>query len=168
MSLKSVALHAQQDGYSLQRLYLQHTRQQALLYHKIMFRISRAVIVVGFGKVPCISSMKKIMCCGGWNSWDSKRTVLWYIITLTPFNFCLDIASAFVAPVDLQAYPMYCTVVAYPTDLSTIKQRLESRFYRLDSSLRYCCEILPTVVLVAVRLVIPDLEMGTGVLFLFV
>ncbi|KAK2113966.1 hypothetical protein P7K49_008232 [Saguinus oedipus] len=41
----------------------------------------------------------------------------------------LDIASAFVAPVDLQAYPMYCTVVAYPTDLSTIKQRLENRFY---------------------------------------
>ncbi|EHH53197.1 hypothetical protein EGM_13785 [Macaca fascicularis] len=44
----------------------------------------------------------------------------------------LDIASAFVAPVDLQAYPMYCTVVAYPTDLSTIKQRLENRFYRLE------------------------------------
>lgn len=36
------------------------------------------------------------------------------------------------APVDLQAYPMYCTVVAYPTDLSTIKQRLENRFYRLE------------------------------------
>lgn len=46
--------------------------------------------------------------------------------------FILDIASAFVAPVDLQAYPMYCTVVAYPTDLSTIKQRLENRFYRLE------------------------------------
>ncbi|PIO39702.1 hypothetical protein AB205_0093950, partial [Aquarana catesbeiana] len=41
----------------------------------------------------------------------------------------LDIASAFVAPVDLQAYPMYSMVVAYPTDLSTIKQRLENRFY---------------------------------------
>ncbi|XP_014118970.1 PREDICTED: PH-interacting protein isoform X2 [Pseudopodoces humilis] len=49
----------------------------------------------------------------------------------------LDIASAFVAPVDLQAYPMYCTVVAYPTDLSTIKQRLESRFYRRLSSLMW-------------------------------
>ncbi|XP_028902752.1 PH-interacting protein isoform X1 [Ornithorhynchus anatinus] len=49
----------------------------------------------------------------------------------------LDIASAFVAPVDLQAYPMYCTVVAYPTDLSTIKQRLESRFYRRVSSLMW-------------------------------
>uniref|UniRef100_A0A8C5JPX0 Pleckstrin homology domain interacting protein n=1 Tax=Junco hyemalis TaxID=40217 RepID=A0A8C5JPX0_JUNHY len=49
----------------------------------------------------------------------------------------LDIASPFVAPVDLQAYPMYCTVVAYPTDLSTIKQRLESRFYRRLSSLMW-------------------------------
>ncbi|KAF4794736.1 Bromodomain and WD repeat-containing protein 1 [Turdus rufiventris] len=49
----------------------------------------------------------------------------------------LDIACAFVAPVDLQAYPMYCTVVAYPTDLSTIKQRLESRFYRRLSSLMW-------------------------------
>ncbi|KAG8444855.1 hypothetical protein GDO86_009854 [Hymenochirus boettgeri] len=49
----------------------------------------------------------------------------------------LDIASAFVAPVDLQAYPMYSTVVAYPTDLSTIKQRLENRFYRRLSSLMW-------------------------------
>ncbi|XP_072264657.1 PH-interacting protein isoform X3 [Pyxicephalus adspersus] len=49
----------------------------------------------------------------------------------------LDIASAFLAPVDLQAYPMYCMVVAYPTDLSTIKQRLENRFYRRLSSLMW-------------------------------
>ncbi|XP_075718167.1 PH-interacting protein isoform X3 [Rhinoderma darwinii] len=49
----------------------------------------------------------------------------------------LDIAAAFVAPVDLQAYPMYSTVVAYPTDLSTIKQRLENRFYRRVSSLMW-------------------------------
>lgn len=61
------------------------------------------------------------------------------------FLFCLDIASAFVAPVDLQAYPMYCTVVAYPTDLSTIKQRLESRFYRLETSLSSYCNIMPIV-----------------------
>ncbi|XP_072912545.1 PH-interacting protein isoform X4 [Hemitrygon akajei] len=47
----------------------------------------------------------------------------------------LDIAAPFVAPVDLQAYPLYCTVVAYPTDLNTIKERLENRFYRRMSSL---------------------------------
>ncbi|KAM4693154.1 PH-interacting protein [Discoglossus pictus] len=49
----------------------------------------------------------------------------------------LDIASAFVSPVDLQAYPLYSTVVAYPTDLSTIKERLENRFYRRLSSLMW-------------------------------
>ncbi|XP_063772924.1 PH-interacting protein isoform X1 [Pseudophryne corroboree] len=49
----------------------------------------------------------------------------------------LDNASSFVAPVDLQAYPLYSTVVAYPTDLSTIKQRLENRFYRRLSSLMW-------------------------------
>ncbi|XP_069743525.1 PH-interacting protein isoform X2 [Narcine bancroftii] len=47
----------------------------------------------------------------------------------------LGIAAPFVAPVDLQAYPLYCTVVAYPTDLNTIKERLENRFYRRMSSL---------------------------------
>lgn len=62
-------------------------------------------------------------CSDDWLSNTKNR-----FITL----FVLDIASAFVAPVDLQAYPMYCTVVAYPTDLSTIKQRLENRFYRLE------------------------------------
>lgn len=70
---------------------------------------------------------------------------LFFCLLFVLFFFHLDIASAFVAPVDLQAYPMYCTVVAYPTDLSTIKQRLESRFYRLDPRLGSCCEILPTI-----------------------
>ncbi|XP_067841033.1 PH-interacting protein isoform X2 [Heptranchias perlo] len=49
----------------------------------------------------------------------------------------LDIAAPFVAPVDLQAYPLYCTVVAYPTDLNTIKERVENRFYRRMSSLMW-------------------------------
>ena len=41
-----------------------------------------------------------------------------------------DVAKAFALPVDLRDYPLYCTVVAYPTDLSTIRQRLDHRFYR--------------------------------------
>ncbi|XP_078068576.1 PH-interacting protein isoform X3 [Mustelus asterias] len=49
----------------------------------------------------------------------------------------LDIAAPFVAPVDLQAYPLYCTVVAYPTDLNTIQERVENRFYRRMSSLMW-------------------------------
>uniref|UniRef100_A0A4W6DBP4 Pleckstrin homology domain interacting protein n=1 Tax=Lates calcarifer TaxID=8187 RepID=A0A4W6DBP4_LATCA len=49
----------------------------------------------------------------------------------------LDVAAPFAFPVDLQAYPTYCTVVAYVTDLSTIRQRLVHRFYRRLSSLMW-------------------------------
>uniref|UniRef100_A0A665VR10 PH-interacting protein n=1 Tax=Echeneis naucrates TaxID=173247 RepID=A0A665VR10_ECHNA len=49
----------------------------------------------------------------------------------------LDVAAPFAFPVDLQAYPTYCTVVAYITDLSTIRQRLVNRFYRRLSSLMW-------------------------------
>ncbi|XP_064196631.1 PH-interacting protein isoform X3 [Anguilla rostrata] len=49
----------------------------------------------------------------------------------------LDIAAPFAVPVDLQAYPTYCTVVAYLTDLSTIRERLRNRFYRRMSSLMW-------------------------------
>uniref|UniRef100_A0A8C4NV02 Pleckstrin homology domain interacting protein n=1 Tax=Dicentrarchus labrax TaxID=13489 RepID=A0A8C4NV02_DICLA len=49
----------------------------------------------------------------------------------------LDVAAPFTFPVDLQAYPTYCTVVAYITDLSTIRQRLVNRFYRRLSSLMW-------------------------------
>uniref|UniRef100_A0A3Q3ESG2 Pleckstrin homology domain interacting protein n=1 Tax=Labrus bergylta TaxID=56723 RepID=A0A3Q3ESG2_9LABR len=57
----------------------------------------------------------------------------------------LDVAAPFAFPVDLQAYPTYCTVVAYVTDLSTIRQRLVNRFYRRLSSLMWealCCTLL--------------------------
>ncbi|KAM4888487.1 bromodomain and WD repeat-containing protein 1 isoform 1-T1 [Thomomys bottae] len=47
----------------------------------------------------------------------------------------LDIAAAFAGPVDLSTYPKYCTVVAYPTDLYTIRMRLSNRFYRRLSAL---------------------------------
>uniref|UniRef100_A0A8D2M6K6 Bromodomain and WD repeat domain containing 1 n=1 Tax=Zonotrichia albicollis TaxID=44394 RepID=A0A8D2M6K6_ZONAL len=47
----------------------------------------------------------------------------------------LDISAAFAGPVDLCTYPKYCTVVAYPTDLTTIRTRLANRFYRRISAL---------------------------------
>ncbi|KAM5221702.1 bromodomain and WD repeat-containing protein 3 [Ctenodactylus gundi] len=49
----------------------------------------------------------------------------------------MDFASPFAVPVDLSAYPLYCTVVAYPTDLNTIRRRLENRFYRRISALMW-------------------------------
>ena len=42
----------------------------------------------------------------------------------------LSVAENFIAPVDLNAYPEYAMVIEYPIDLSTIKARLENRFYR--------------------------------------
>ncbi|XP_071422882.1 bromodomain and WD repeat-containing protein 1 [Pithys albifrons albifrons] len=47
----------------------------------------------------------------------------------------LDISAAFSGPVDLCTYPKYCTVIAYPTDLNTIRTRLANRFYRRISAL---------------------------------
>ncbi|KAM4682404.1 bromodomain and WD repeat-containing protein 1 isoform 1-T1 [Amazona ochrocephala] len=47
----------------------------------------------------------------------------------------LDISAAFAGPVDLCTYPKYCTVIAYPTDLNTIRTRLANRFYRRISAL---------------------------------
>lgn len=41
-----------------------------------------------------------------------------------------EIAAPFSGPVDLVQYPTYCTVIAYPTDLGTIRLRLMHRFYR--------------------------------------
>ncbi|XP_021165006.2 bromodomain and WD repeat-containing protein 3 isoform X1 [Fundulus heteroclitus] len=47
----------------------------------------------------------------------------------------LEIAAPFSGPVDLVQYPTYCTVIAYPTDLGTIRLRLINRFYRRLSAL---------------------------------
>ena len=42
----------------------------------------------------------------------------------------LDEAAMFLEPVDLEEIPDYCTLVPFPTDLATIKTRLQNRFYR--------------------------------------
>ncbi|XP_033487229.2 bromodomain and WD repeat-containing protein 3 isoform X1 [Epinephelus lanceolatus] len=47
----------------------------------------------------------------------------------------VEIAAPFSGPVDLIQYPTYCTVIAYPTDLGTIRLRLINRFYRRLSAL---------------------------------
>ncbi|XP_057694487.1 bromodomain and WD repeat-containing protein 3 [Corythoichthys intestinalis] len=47
----------------------------------------------------------------------------------------IEIAAPFSGPVDLIQYPTYCTVIAYPTDLDTIRFRLMNKFYRRLSAL---------------------------------
>ncbi|XP_061483645.1 bromodomain and WD repeat-containing protein 1 isoform X3 [Rhineura floridana] len=57
------------------------------------------------------------------------------IITGIDQLFTLDISAAFAGPVDLNRYPKYSTVIAYPTDLWTIRMRLVNQFYRRLSAL---------------------------------
>lgn len=42
----------------------------------------------------------------------------------------LDEAAMFLEPVDLEQFPDYCARVPFPTDLATIRTRLQNRFYR--------------------------------------
>jgi hypothetical protein len=36
----------------------------------------------------------------------------------------------FLTPVDLNVFPIYAIIIEYPMDITTIKSRLENRFYR--------------------------------------
>ncbi|KAL1260016.1 hypothetical protein QQF64_007843 [Cirrhinus molitorella] len=47
----------------------------------------------------------------------------------------VEIVAPFSGPVDLTQYPTYCAIIAYPTDLNTIKLRLKHNFYRRLSAL---------------------------------
>lgn len=49
----------------------------------------------------------------------------------------LGIADPFLAPVDLNIYPTYAKAVAYPIDLTTIKNRFENNFYRRITSAQF-------------------------------
>jgi len=49
----------------------------------------------------------------------------------------LSVAESFNVPVDLNDFPLYAVMIAYPVDLSLIKARLENRFYRRVAALQY-------------------------------
>lgn len=42
----------------------------------------------------------------------------------------LNFAGPFVYPVDVQQYPDYWSVVPYPTDLNTVREKLLNQYYR--------------------------------------
>lgn len=46
----------------------------------------------------------------------------------------LETVEPFVAPVSLVEYPEYSLGIDYPIDLSTIRRRLDNRFYRSEST----------------------------------
>jgi len=49
----------------------------------------------------------------------------------------LAISEAFLTPVDLNLYPDYSYIIEYPIDLSTIKSRVDNRFYRRAGALKH-------------------------------
>jgi len=49
----------------------------------------------------------------------------------------LAISEAFLTPVDINRYPEYAYCIEYPIDLSTIKARLDNRFYRRADALKF-------------------------------
>ena len=57
----------------------------------------------------------------------------------------LDEAAMFLEAVDLDEVPDYCVHVPFPTDLSTIRTRLQNKFYRLAK---------PTILLVHVYILL--------------
>ncbi|KAK7882913.1 hypothetical protein WMY93_029087 [Mugilogobius chulae] len=66
---------------------------------------------------------------GEWGEKSRDQECERIIIGISQLN-SVDIVAPFAGPVDLTQYPSYCTVIAYPTDLGTIKLRLMHRFYR--------------------------------------
>ncbi|XP_022655767.1 PH-interacting protein-like isoform X2 [Varroa destructor] len=49
----------------------------------------------------------------------------------------LAIAEPFLVPVDLNVYPDYAMIIAYPIDLTTIRSRLENNFYRRKEGIKF-------------------------------
>jgi len=49
----------------------------------------------------------------------------------------LSIAEAFNYPVDLDSFPQYALTIDYPIDLSTIRERLSSLYYRRVNSIQW-------------------------------
>lgn len=49
----------------------------------------------------------------------------------------LSIAEPFLVPVDLNVYPDYAMIIAYPIDLTTIRSRLENNFYRRKEGIKF-------------------------------
>ncbi|XP_053329912.1 bromodomain and WD repeat-containing protein 3 [Spea bombifrons] len=94
---------------------------------------------VGAGVPVTADELKSLLYKPEEGEWGSKSRdeVCERVIRGIDQLLSLEFASPFSAPVDLSAYPLYCTVVAYPTDLSTVRKRLESRYYRRISALMW-------------------------------
>ncbi|XP_052086696.1 bromodomain and WD repeat-containing protein 3-like isoform X1 [Mytilus californianus] len=55
-----------------------------------------------------------------------------------------SVAEPFLTPVDLNVFPIYGIIIEYPMDLTTIKSRLENRFYRRVNALQFDVRYIET------------------------
>ena len=67
-------------------------------------------------------------------AWEAEGEIERIINGFQSVMELLEEADMFRNPVDLEEEFFYCTVVPFPTDLSTILERLKNKFYRLDKS----------------------------------
>uniref|UniRef100_A0A8C1ZMN0 Bromodomain and WD repeat domain containing 1 n=1 Tax=Cyprinus carpio TaxID=7962 RepID=A0A8C1ZMN0_CYPCA len=72
---------------------------------------------------------------GEWGKKGRDQESARIITGIEQLSFSTDIVAPFSGPVDLIQYPTYCAIIAYPTDLNTIKLRLKHNFYRRLSAL---------------------------------
>lgn len=101
------------------------TQQGTFIYHHLFQDVRQG---------PWFSS-----CSQPWEFFAILSSCLFTCLPLCRPNLpSSDVAAPFAFPVDLQAYPTYCTVVAYVTDLSHIRQRLVNRFYRYFTHVWLC------------------------------
>ncbi|XP_046891395.1 bromodomain and WD repeat-containing protein 3 [Hypomesus transpacificus] len=92
---------------------------------------------VGGGVPVTAEEMREVMYkpqAGEWGD-RSRDDECERIIAALDQLITVDIVAPFSGPVDTVQYPTYCTVIAYPTDLGTIRLRLINRFYRRLSAL---------------------------------
>lgn len=55
-----------------------------------------------------------------------------------------SVAEPFLTPVDLNVFPIYAIIIEYPLDLTTIKSRLENRFYRRINAVQFDVRYIET------------------------
>ena len=85
--------------------------------------------------LPLLSVAATILACeDAQQAWDGEREKERILQGLDAIlekeEDELEEADMFLDPVDLEEEPTYCTVVPFPTSVSTIAERLRNGFYR--------------------------------------
>ena len=87
---------------------------------------------VGIGVEVTQSDLRALMYVPKPNEWPRGDREAECVRIIRGFEqiMQLSVAEQFLAPVDLNEFPDYAMMIAYPMDLSLIVARLHNRFYR--------------------------------------